>query len=294
MQYVGFCFSLCSVCGAVFPRVLRSLFARVAASKEYSIFYVQRDDSLYCFVRTWDDVCLQDVCVRVEAIGQQVPYAELSCMSRIVDSLASCQWPLAIKSGSPSLQRVLNDNRVDGRRFIVCREFTKEVFLQCYREAHQEVFRMLEMTSTVDFLMLRLRGALQEPWMEDVVELRRSVIAGRVPFADLCGVVADLISVWNSVSRCRRFIDALVDVILSQLLVSSEFLQGVYRFCPELPLEGDDHCVFSLFSRLVRVLEWSGALSSVESKPAVEEFTIYVADVRARHLASRSQVEDID
>ena len=72
-------------------------------------------------------------------------------------------------------------------------------------------------------------------------------------------------------SRCGRFIDSLVDADLSQLLVSSEFLQGVYCFCPELLTEGDDHCVFSLFSRLVRVLERSCALSSVESKPAVED-----------------------
>ena len=106
--------------------------------------------------------------------------AELFCLSRIINSLASCQWPLSINGGSPTLHRILSDNRVDGRRFVVCRDFTDEV----YREAHQETFGMLEMTSTIDFLMVELRGALQKPWMEDVVNLRRSVIAVQVSFAE--------------------------------------------------------------------------------------------------------------
>ena len=94
-------------------------------------------------------------------------------------------------------------------------------------------------------------------------------------------------------SRCRRFIDSLVDVILSQRLVSSEFLQGGYCFCSGLLLEGDNHCVFTLFGRLIRVLERGGVVSSVESKTAVEEFVTFVVDVRARHLASGCQAKDI-
>ena len=94
-------------------------------------------------------------------------------------------------------------------------------------------------------------------------------------------------------TRCRRFIDRLVDVILSKLLVSSDFLQGVYCFCPELLLGGEDHCIFTLFSRLVRVLERSGFVSSTESKTAVEKFATFVVDVRARYLSSGSQSEGI-
>ena len=47
----------------------------------------------------------------------------------------------------------------------------------------------------VDLLMLRLRGALQEPWMEDLPDLRRCVITGRVSFEELRGVVSQLISI---------------------------------------------------------------------------------------------------
>ena len=60
-------------------------------------------------------------------------------------------------------------------------------------------------------------------------------------------------------NRCREFMDRLVDVLLENNLVSSDFLQGAYCFCPELLLEGDDRYVFQLFSRLVQVLERSGS-----------------------------------
>ena len=67
-------------------------------------------------------------------------------------------------------------------------------FLQCFRQAHQAVFDVLEVITMVDYLMLRLRCALQEHWLEEVCELRRGVVAGRVQISELCGVVADLLS----------------------------------------------------------------------------------------------------
>ena len=47
----------------------------------------------------------------------------------------------------------------------------------------------------VDFLMMRLRGALQEPWMEDLPDFRRCVVAGKVSFNGLRGVVTELMSI---------------------------------------------------------------------------------------------------
>ena len=42
-------------------------------------------------------------------------------------------------------------------------------------------------------------NCLPEPWMEDVVDLRRCVIAGRVLFHDLPGVVRDLLTIWECI-----------------------------------------------------------------------------------------------
>ena len=160
---------------------------------------------MYCIVRTWDEQDLQEVFGRVEALGQRVPRAELSSLARVTDCVMTSQLPLSIHGGSPSLLRVLSDNRIDGRQFVVFKEFTVELFLQCYREAHQHIFGMLEVTTMVYFLMLRLRGALQEPWMEDVFQLRQCVAAGKVSSVELRGVIKDLISIWGSVRAFVRY-----------------------------------------------------------------------------------------
>ena len=55
-----------------------------------------------------------------------------------------------------------------------------------------------------DSLMLRLRGALQESWMEDLPELRLCVIAGKVSFEELRGVATELISIWETVREYVR------------------------------------------------------------------------------------------
>ena len=144
------------------------------------------------------------ICVWVEPLGRAVPSAEMSGLSRIVDSTTSCQLPLSCHGSSPTLVRVLSENRIDNRDFIVFRQFNVDVFLHCFRLAYQETFGGLEVTTMVDFLVLRLRGALQASWLEIVTALRQCVTAGRVPFDGRCNVVRDLISVWRSV---RKFIN---------------------------------------------------------------------------------------
>ena len=112
-------------------------------------------------MRTREEDSLLDVCINVEVSGQRVPNAELLSLSRIVCSCETGQKPLSIRGGPPSFLRVFSDHRTDGRLFVYCREFTSDMFLQCYRQAHQKIFFMLEVTTLVNFLMLRLRPALQ-------------------------------------------------------------------------------------------------------------------------------------
>ena len=86
-------------------------------------------------------------------------------------------------------------------------------------------------------------------------------------------------------SLCCKFIDRLVTVILSQQPLTGDLPQSIYWFCPELLLEGDDHHRLLLFHKLIRVLERSGAVSASESKSAIEEYSTFVVDARARHVS---------
>ena len=84
--------------------------------------------------------------------------------------------------------------------------------------------------------------------------------------------------------QCLKFIDRFVGVIVVQQPVTGDFPKGIYSFCPELLLEGDDHHMLSLFRKLIRVSERSGIVSSLESKSAVEEYASVVVDARAGHV----------
>ena len=64
---------------------------------------------------------------------------------------------------------------------------------------------MMEITAMIDYLMLRLRGALPEPWLEDTPVLRRCIIAGLVSFCDLREVAVELVPVWKSVREFVRY-----------------------------------------------------------------------------------------
>ena len=193
------------LCQGLFPRVLRVLIARIGEFKCYSIVFVDRPDGKHCLVRTWESNNFLEVCVDVQPLGQSVPQAELASLSCVLGSIPSGQLPVTIEGSSPSLLRVISDNRDDGHQFILSRHFSEEVFLSCYRQAHQEVLGMMEVTAMIDYLMLRLRGALPEPWLEDTPVLHRCIIAGRVSFCDLREVAVELVPVWKSVREFVRY-----------------------------------------------------------------------------------------
>ena len=48
-----------------------------------------------------------------------------------------------------------------------CESFNEDVFLQCFRQSHQDVFGMLEVTTALEYVIHRLKGSLYEDWTED-------------------------------------------------------------------------------------------------------------------------------
>ena len=64
---------------------------------------------------------------------------------------------------------------------------------------------MIDMATVVDYLMSRLRTALQEEWFDGHVVLRRCVRAGRVSFEALPAVDKDLVSLWPPFQHFVRY-----------------------------------------------------------------------------------------
>ena len=54
--------------------------------------------------------------------------------------------------------------------------------------------------------------------------------------------------------KCRECIDRVVSLIVSSTAVTSGISRGLYSFCPEIMLEGDDLHIFELFGSLCDLL----------------------------------------
>ena len=140
-----------------------------------------------------------------QALDLPVPDAELVPLARVVCSLGNRQLPLSIVGGSPSLLRVLGDDRDDGRQFMVVQRFTEGVFMQCFRQAHQDIYGILEVMTAVEYVILRLKSVIHETWMEDKPCLRKCEPSGFVNFGDLRAVLTDLIEIWPTFRPYIRY-----------------------------------------------------------------------------------------
>ena len=91
-----------------------------------------------------------------------MPDAELVPLAQVVPCFEAEQLPVSILGAIPSFIRVLDDQRADVRRFMMWQLFSEEVFLQCFRQSHQDVFGMLEVTTALEYVIHRLKGSLYE------------------------------------------------------------------------------------------------------------------------------------
>ena len=144
---------------------------------------------------------LKKVCVSMASLDQSLPDAELILLSRVMYCLDPPQFPLCVRGASPTLVRVLSDARSDDKHFVTHERFTSELFLDCFRRAHQKIFEMLEVVTVtvVEYIVLRMRSALHEPWTEGKAVLRRCICQGPVCFEDLRQVVDDIIGFWANI-----------------------------------------------------------------------------------------------
>ena len=157
------------------------------------------------------------ICVGSQSLDQKVPDLELLPLAEVVTCFEGEHLPVSVVCGSPSLIRVLDDNRADGRRCMVLHSFNEDVFLQCFRQSHQDVFGMLEVTTALEYVIHRLKGSLYEDSTEDRPLLRKCIREGSVAFSDLRDVL----------NFGPRFV--LISVTLAILISRAPLIE--YAFC---------------------------------------------------------------
>ena len=199
------------MCQGIAPRVFRQVLSSATSFREYGVQYEKNALFERCFVLFWEEGHVKKVCIGCESLEQPMPKSELVPLARVVCSLESKKLPLNIGGGSPSLLRVMEDSRTDGRRFIVFEQFGPEGFLQCICQAHQDVFGMVEVSTLMEYTYHRMKSALYEEWTENRPIPRKCVRQGFVDFCYLRPLLTDLIELWPTIRpyiRCTGNLEA--------------------------------------------------------------------------------------
>ena len=192
------------LCQGLAPRVLRVVLGNLSLSREYSVEFMKRGGLEYCHVVYWEEENLKKICVDSQPLDQKFPDAELIPLARVMCSLSDGPLPISMRGCSPLLLRELCESRDDARQFVVASTFNGEVFLQCFRQAHQDVFGMVELITLIEYIVVRMKSAMYEEWTEDKVVLRRCILKGVVAFEDLRDLVGELIELWPSIKPYIR------------------------------------------------------------------------------------------
>ena len=79
---------------------------------------------------------------------------------------------------------------------------------------------------------------------------------------------------------CRRFLEDLVNSILSTVAARSPVGQGLSCFCPEIVIGGDKFSAFYLFGQLLDGLLEIGRVRGFEIEPAKAELHSFARDQR--------------
>ena len=96
--------------------------------------------------------------------------------------------------------------------------------------------------------------------------------------------------------KCRECIDRLVSFILTSTAVTSGVSRGLYAFCPEIMLGGDDHHIFELFGSLCDLFRSCHVMSSDGLNAAIAEFKSYVIEKRRHYedaTCAASEIPDV-
>ena len=172
------------------------MLSSIVGYRSYGVQFEKDCEDERCYVVYWDDKDVKKICIGCESLDRAVPLPELLPLSKVVGSLSTSQLPISILGASPSLIRVLDDNRADGRRFVIYQTFDEETLLQRVLQADKDVLGMVSIVTLVEYLIHCLKSALYEEWTEDKIVLRKCIRQGSVEFADYRQFLSDVIDLW--------------------------------------------------------------------------------------------------
>ena len=182
----------------------------------FSFDFEEKTDGLYFFVRTWDLNRVIRICVCVEPVGQPFPEAEINCLSRFLSCVGTKFRPLVISGVSSLVNSFYNDSNKKQGKLLSYVQYSPELFIEHVRKAGGNLFGLVDPFTLLEFLVWKLKPALNEPWLVPLTALRRCLLKSCIELGDLPSVLPELVSVWNLV---REFIGSNIPKGVSGMTV---------------------------------------------------------------------------
>ena len=137
-------------------------------------------------------------------MGTQLPGlfdSEIVGLSRIFAILPAGQSPVCLRGFLSTLLNVVTEWCVSQcqPKPVFITEYTPKVFKEHVQEAGKNGSSALNCFALLEYLLLRLHRALNQPWMLGLATLRQCIQQRDVPFASLSVVLEEIVSHWKDI-----------------------------------------------------------------------------------------------
>ena len=180
------------------PRILSRVVGWVKAHHFYSLEFVERGESLWAFIRTWEKGTFCRVAVSVADRFAVDATHELSVLVLVVSAVGGSASLVAVCGGSHVLADTYREHLGCGysHKLVECPIFDLRLLKRCLQNVSCSVLGSLDLFSMTEFTVTRLKGAEQRDWMMSRSSLRRVIITGELSMPSLVEVVSNIVGVW--------------------------------------------------------------------------------------------------
>ena len=180
------------------PRNLSRLVGWAKAHHSYSPEIEEGGMALWAFVRTWvKDTSCRVVVAITDRLSSDATH-DLSVLGSRVAALGGSAPLVAVSGGSHILADTYGEylGSVYSQKLIEYTKFDLHLLKRCLQKVSSSVFESLNLFSSTEFIVTRLRGAEHRDWMMSRSGLGRAIITGELSMRLLLVVVANIVGVW--------------------------------------------------------------------------------------------------
>ena len=180
------------------PRILSQVVGWSKAHQFYSLESEERGESLWAFMRTWEEGTFRRVAVIVTDRFASDATHKLAVLGSVVPALGGSASLVAVSGGSHVLADTYREYLGSGysHKLVEYPIFDLRPLKRCLQRVSSSVFGSLDPFWMTEFFVTRLKCAEHRDWMMFRSSLRSAIITGELSMPSLVEVVSNIMGVW--------------------------------------------------------------------------------------------------